>query len=85
MPLIQVTQRWQTPISPVKAVFVGIDTLLAVRPLNNVSTYILHDMYWYVRPRKESVQAMTLSSTCSSPLGISLNVLTFMPISHPLR
>ena len=64
----------QVPFPPAKALFVGIDVLLAVRPSNTLFVYLLCLMYWYDRLLVGLHRATMPFSNCSSAWATSLSV-----------
>jgi hypothetical protein len=74
----------QVPFPPAKALFVGIDVLLAVCPSNTIFIDFLL-MYQYDRPPVGSRRATMLFSSCSSAWATSLNVWRSIRPFRPLR
>ena len=78
----------QVPFSPAKALFIGIDVLLAVRPVlfsSNNSLVIYEYAAPYFRLPVGSHQVTTPFSICSSAWGVSSSAWRSIRQSRPLR
>ena len=81
-PLNPLTWPRQVPFSPAKAVFTGIDVLLAVRPLNTLFNQVPSDVK-LCRLLVGSARATTLFLNSLNAWGISSSVLRYIGRSHP--
>jgi hypothetical protein len=72
----------QVPFPPAKALFVGIDVLLSVRPFNTFLTLVIYE---FARPPVGSRRVTMPSSISLSPWGIFSIVWRSIRQSHLLR
>jgi len=73
----------QVPLPPAKALLVGIDALLSVRP-SNVLLFVSFVIYEYDRLPVGLHRATTLFLSCSSAWGTSLSVWRFIRRFRPV-